>query len=54
MLEVVQPGARSCPIGRNESVGLTFRAADGSVLASAVEHPSGFFSLTRGLPKTCL
>ena len=45
-LEVVQPGARSCPIGREESVRLTFRAGDGSVLASAVEHPSGCASVS--------
>ena len=45
-LEVVQPGAHSCPADRNASVWLTFRAADGSVVARAVEHPTGCASVT--------
>jgi hypothetical protein len=44
--EVVQPGARSCPIGRDEVVRMTFRSANGGVLASAVEHPTGCASVS--------
>lgn len=44
--EVVQPGARSCPIGRGESVRLTFRAGNGRVFAEAVEHPTGCASVS--------
>ena len=45
-LDLVQPGAVACPMGRNELLRLTFRAADGSVLARAVEHPTGCASVT--------
>jgi hypothetical protein len=45
-LDVVQPGARSCPIGRYAWLRLTFRAADGSALAGAIERPTGCASVT--------
>ena len=44
-LEVVQPGVRACPAGRVRLVRLTFRAGDGTVLAAAVEHPTGCASV---------
>jgi hypothetical protein len=44
-LDLVQPGAVACPGGRYELLRLTFRAADGSVLAAAVEQPTGCASV---------
>ena len=44
-LGVVQPGVHPCPAGHYRLVRLTFRAADGRVLAGAVEHPTGCASV---------
>jgi len=44
-LDVVQPGTRACPAGRFRLVRLKFRAADGHVLAAAVERPTGCASV---------
>ncbi len=45
-LDLVQPGAVACPGGRYELLRVTFRAADGSVLAGVVENPTGCASIT--------
>lgn len=48
--EVVQPGARSCPVGFDDSVFLRFIGAAGRTLARATESPTGcaYVKLTIG------
>lgn len=44
--EVVQPGARVCPVAFFDSVDLEFTRADGTSVARAVEDPTGCPSVT--------
>jgi hypothetical protein len=45
-LDVVQPGARTCPLATLAYVDLRFLSGSGRGLADAVEHPTGCASVS--------